>query len=153
MGYTKRQLIDAALEEIGLDPVNFDVDGAEQQKCARRLEALIAKWDAENIPLGYALSDEPEDINIDAESGLRNWAYEAVYLNLAVSIAPTFGKQIMPDTKKAAHQAKIATRAKTYIITQRQYPNTMPVGSGNRRGNSRRNYYIETTYLSEIEDN
>lgn len=153
MGYTKRQLVDAALEEIGLDPVEFDVNGAEYQRCLRRLDAMIANWDGKGLPLGYFLVSNPDEINIDAESGLADWANEAVYLNLAILIAPSFGKQIFPDTKKQARMAKTALYNQTAFRIEMQYPNTFPVGAGNKSWNWKYNrFFYEQEILSEVEE-
>lgn len=152
MGYTKRQLLDAAIEEIGLDPVEFDVTSGEYQKFLRRLEAMINTWSGEGIPLSYNAASNPEDINIDQESGLPDWAYEAVYLNLALAIAPSIGKQSLPDTRKRAYATKNIARRNRALKFEMQYPDTFPVGSGNKPFSKRYNrFFREKTYTTEIE--
>jgi len=123
------------------------------QKCARRLEALIARLDGENIPLSYLLAAEPENIDIDVESGIPDWSYECVYLNLAVQIAPVFQLQLTIDTKKNAKIAKNTARIKTFTLSERQYRDVLPVGAGNKPWQGRYDrFFNETDYLSEVSE-
>lgn len=103
--YSNKNIIDAALEEIGLDPVDFNVNGAEYQKCLRRLDVMMAEWLHNGYDMGYTFATDSSNPDLDAASDLSNFAHQAVYLNLAVKIAPSFGKQIFTDTKESAQQA------------------------------------------------
>jgi hypothetical protein len=53
MGYTKRQFISAAFEEIGLASYVFDLQPEQLQSALRRLDAMMADWNAKGIRLGY----------------------------------------------------------------------------------------------------
>lgn len=148
MGYTNRQLIDAALEEIGLDGVEFDITPSEYQRCLRRLDAMLAGWIARGIDIDYVVSATPESIDIDAESNLDNDAWEAVYLNLAVAIAPSFGKNVMTDTRANAKRALTNLRTSTAVIKQRPFPSTLPKGSGNKTSRYNDNIYYSGTKVT-----
>ena len=51
MGYTKRQIIEAACEEIGLANYAFDMQPEQLQAMMRRLDAMMAEWNAKGIRL------------------------------------------------------------------------------------------------------
>ena len=53
MGYKKRQFISAAFEEIGLASYVFDLQPEQLQSALRRLDAMMADWNAKGIRLGY----------------------------------------------------------------------------------------------------
>ena len=56
MSWTKRQFINAALEEIGLASYVFDIQPEELESALRRLDAMMADWNAKGIRIGYPLS-------------------------------------------------------------------------------------------------
>lgn len=145
MGYTKRQIIDASLEEIGLDPIEFDISSREYQRCARRLDALMASWKSKGIDLGYSVIASPEDIDIDAESNIADYGWQAVFLNLALSIAPTFGKQPLNETKANAKDAYSSLLNTKVEIKKYAYPNTFPKGSGNKPFHTNQDNYFTGT--------
>lgn len=138
MGWLKRELIEQAFTEIGLDPKRFNVEPDDMQSALRQLDTMMATWNGKGIRLGYALPASPSDSDIDAESGLPDLACEAVYLALAIRIAPSFGKQVSPDTKTSAKQAYDAVAL--YVAFPPEQPlRQLPKGAGNkpwRYGNS-----------------
>jgi hypothetical protein len=145
MGYTRRQIINASLEEIGLDPINFDITSSEYQRCLRRLDSLISKWKNKNIDLGYVVSENPSEIDIDAETEIESTAWDAVYLNLAVSIAPSFGKKLFSESLKNAQNAYNILLRKGIASQSVSYPQSLPRGAGSKAfyGN-KSNYFVET---------
>jgi hypothetical protein len=62
MSYTKRQFVDAAFEEIGLASYVFDLTTEELlPRLVRRLDAMMAQWNAKGIRLGYPLPTSAAD--------------------------------------------------------------------------------------------
>ena len=55
MGYTKRQFVEAAHDELGLSSYVFDMPTEQLQKTMRRLDAMMAEWNAKGIRLGYPM--------------------------------------------------------------------------------------------------
>ena len=68
MGYTKRQFISAAFEEIGLASYVFDLQPEQLESALRRLDAMMADWNAKGIRLGYPLPSSPQDSSLDEET-------------------------------------------------------------------------------------
>lgn len=137
--WTKRQLIDEAYSELALAGYVFDISPEEQQTALRRLDTMMATWEAKGIRVGYAFPAGPDDSDLDQASGLPDSAVETVFLNLAIRRAPGMGKQISSDTRKAARDGYDTLLWAAARPQEQQLPNTMPVGAGNRawRGNRR----------------
>lgn len=55
MGWTKRQFVTQAFEEIGLASYVFDLTPEQLDSALRRLDTMIASWNALGIRLGYPL--------------------------------------------------------------------------------------------------
>lgn len=105
MSYTKRQVIQAALSEIGLATYAFDLSADQIEQAAWRLDAMLGEWNARGIRLGYPLPANPNDTDATSDSGVPDSAYEAVITNLAVRLGPSYGKSVSPDTRATARAA------------------------------------------------
>jgi len=64
--------------------------------------------------------------------GLPDIANEAVIMNLAIKIAPSFGKQVMPDTKQGAKMALNTVMARFAEPIPMQLGQNTPLGAGNK---------------------
>lgn len=132
MGYTKRQFIDGACTEIGLANFIFDMQPEQLQAILKRLDAMMAEWNAKGIRLAYPMPGSPQDSDIDAETGVPDRAWEAVITNLALRIAPSFGKSVMPDTRSRAKSSYNTVLMAFSGPIERQFPSTLPAGAGNK---------------------
>lgn len=133
MGWTKRQLIEQAFEELGLSPATYSINEDMLQSALRRLDSMLSAWNAAGIRLGYPLPGSPGDSGIDDDSGIPDAANEAVFLNLAVRIAPGLGKTVTEDTKRSAAESYRALSNKAAMpIPERQFPGELPLGAGNK---------------------
>lgn len=141
MGWTKRQIIDEAFSELALQGYEFDITPEEQQTALRRLDTMMATWDGLGIRVGYLLPSSPDESNIDADSGLPDYAVETTYLHLAMRIAAGFGKQLSADTKRSASEGYKALMARAAMPRQQQFSGTLPVGAGNRSFPTRGPFY------------
>jgi hypothetical protein len=52
MSYSKRQFVEAAFEEIGLASYVFDLQPEQIDSACRRLDTMMAQWNAVGIRLG-----------------------------------------------------------------------------------------------------
>jgi hypothetical protein len=131
--WTKKQIIEQAFEEIGLASYVFDLTADQLQSALRRLDLMVASWQARNIQIGYPLPVSPNNSNIDEEiqTSLNN--NEALVLNLAVRLAPSYGKSLSPDTKanaKLLYDQLLIEAAAPY---EQQFVRTLPLGAGYKR--------------------
>ena len=46
MGYSKRQFVEAAFAEVGLASYVFDLQPQDLEQALRRLDAMMAEWNA-----------------------------------------------------------------------------------------------------------
>jgi hypothetical protein len=132
MGYTRRDIIDASLAEIGYANYAFDMQAEQLEAVKRRLDAMMAEWNAKGIRIGYPLPSSPADSELSDQTSLPDSAWEAVIGNLAVRIAPMFGKQLMPETKRVAKQAYNTLLGLSALPGEMQYPGSLPLGAGNK---------------------
>ena len=143
-GYTKRQLVEAAYEELGMAKYQFDLPPEIYQQACRRLDAMMAQWEGRGIRVPYIFPDSPENTELDEEAGIPDYAHEAVYTNLAIRLAPVHGKVVSRETKKTATEALNTLEARTSKPPpQMQLPGTMPAGAGNKPWRYRQNPFIK----------
>lgn len=141
MGWTKRQFITQAFEEVGLAAYVFDLTPDQLQSALRRLDSMMASWNAKGIRLGYPLPSNPDDSDLDQQTGVPDSANEAIYLNLGIRIAPGFGKTVSVDTKSNAKACYDTLLARAAFPMEQQLPGTMPLGAGNKPWN------LDTTFV------
>lgn len=132
MGYSKRQFVSAAFEEIGLASYAFDLQPQQFESALRRLDAMMADWNGKGIRLGYPLPSSPQFSDLDAQSEVPDSANEAIITNLATRIAPSYGKQVMPQTMVTARNAYQTLLSRATMPFEQQLPGTMPSGAGNK---------------------
>jgi hypothetical protein len=132
MGYSKRQFVAAAFEEIGLASYVFDLQPEQLQSALRRLDAMMADWNGKGIRLGYPLPGSPQDSDLDEPTLVPDSANQAILTNLAIRIAPSYGKVVMPETKAVAKDSYNTLLQRATMPPEQQLPATMPAGAGNK---------------------
>ena len=140
MSFTKRDIVTMAFEEVGLAGYVFDLQPQQLDGALRRLDAMMATWNGKGIRIGYPLPASQSDSDLDEVLGVGDDAHEAMALNLAVRIAPSYGKTVSPDTKAAAKSGfnqLLAQHAKP--IEAQLDASAVPAGAGNRK---QRNTYL-----------
>jgi len=131
--WTKKQIIEQAFEEIGLASYVFDITADQLESALRRLDLMVASWQARNIQIGYPLPASPGNSNIDEQiqTSLNN--NEALVLNLAVRLAPAYGKSVSPDTKATAKLLYDQLLIEAAMPYEQQFVRTLPLGAGYKR--------------------
>lgn len=133
MSWTKREFVVQAFAEIGLASYVFDLTPEQEQTALRQLDSMMATWNARGIRLGYPLPNTPANSSLDEVTTVPDAANETIYQNLAVRIAPGFGKTVSPDTKTNAKAGYIAALTQAAgVPREMQLPNTMGSGAGNK---------------------
>ena len=133
MSWTKRQIIEQAFEEIGLASYIFDLTPDQLESALRRLDLMVGSWYAKNIRIGYPLPSSPQASDIDQEIYTPGNANEALVLNLAVRLAPAYGKGLTPETKANAKLLYDQLLVEAAAPIEQQYPRTLPLGAGYKR--------------------
>jgi hypothetical protein len=133
VSWNKRQFIEAAYEEIGYATYTHDLQPEQLEAAMRRMDAMLATWNAKGIRIGYPIPTSPENSDLDQETNVPDKANEAIYTNLAIRIAPTIGKTASAETKRAAKTGYDALLALSVKPEQMQLPSNMPTGAGNKK--------------------
>lgn len=127
---TKRQFIEAAHSELGLADYVFDLPSEQLQLALHRLDGMMAEWDAMGLRLGYSIPGNLEGGDLDTEAGVPDRAWEAITLNLAIRLAPQFGKQVALETKAGALKSLNMLLGK--VLPGQQSYGRIPAGAGNK---------------------
>jgi hypothetical protein len=130
MSYSKRQFVTAAFEEMGLASYVFDLQPDDLQTAIRRLDSMMAEWNGKGIRLAYPLPGSPQDSDLDEPSQVPDSANEAIITNLAIRLAPGYGKQLLPFTLATAKQGYNTLLSRAAMPEEQQLPGTMPSGAG-----------------------
>jgi len=144
VSWTKQQLIEAALTEIGIASYEYDIQAGELASGLNRLDAMMADWNARGIRLGFPLYSDPDNSSVTEESGLKDSAVEAVIINLAQRLAPSYGRQVSRETKVTAKKAldTLLMRAGVSQPVEKQFPETLPKGAGYKTWRHRRDPFF-----------
>lgn len=130
MSWTKRDFVSQALEEIGLASYVFDLQPEQMDSALKKLDSMMASWAAVGVQVNYPLGANSD---LDDETGVPDAANEAIYKNLAIRIAPSYGKAIGADTRIGAKEAYDALVRLLVVVPQMQLPADMPLGAGHKR--------------------
>ena len=132
MSWTKDEIITAAMTEMGIADYEFDITVEEKQTALRRLDMMMAEWGTRGLRLSYPLSAS----TLDEASNIPDIALEAVVTNLAIRLAPSYGKTLSLDTKVIARKTLTTLYGKYNNPPQVQFPQ-MPRGAGYKATNNR----------------
>lgn len=121
------EILEGAFEAIGIAEYAYALEPSEIASAARRLDAMMAQWKGEGVDLGYtSTAGEPQP---DVDMTTPEWADDAIINNLALKIAPSFGKTPLPGVKGDAKRAYSLAVAKT-LTTPITPINRVPVSGG-----------------------
>jgi hypothetical protein len=133
MAWTKRALVAEAFNELALAGFTFDIGPDEQAQAIRRMDTMVAGWERRGVSIGYALPTSPTASDPGDDSGIPDNAAEAVYLNLARSMAPSYGKQLPLATLQRAKDAFDPLLWDAARPASQQLPAGVPLGAGAMR--------------------
>jgi hypothetical protein len=129
MSYTKRELVKAALTEIGLSSYAFDLSTDQLEQAVARLDSMMAEWNGRGLRLGYPIPSSPGSTDIDADSGIPDSAWEGVITNLGLRLGPSYGKAVSAETKITARHALNTLMARAAMPAEMQL-GPLPAGAG-----------------------
>jgi hypothetical protein len=134
MSYTKRQFVTKAYEKIGLADYVFDLSPEQLQSACEELDALMADWAGKGIRIGWPFAMNPDNSNIDTDTGAPWQANLAIYTNLAITFASNIGKSVPGELLKSASSsyASVLRFAVKSNMVEMQYSSGTPMGAGNK---------------------
>jgi hypothetical protein len=126
---TKRQIILDAFAEIGLASYAFDLSPEQMQAALKQLDRMVSTWSTNGLKMGYF----PTFDDLDEETFTPDASHDALVMNLAVRLAPSYGKTPSPDTKKAARGAlRSLYNLSAAPMPMKMDAHLVPSGQGNR---------------------
>lgn len=128
---TKRDIILAALNEVGIASYQFDIQPDQIMAALGQLDRMMANWTAQGAVVPYVATDSDPDDELTAPTS----AHEAMVLNLAVRLGPSYGRGASPETKAMAKQALDMVRSAYMAVNIPQIQldnNAVPAGAGHR---------------------
>jgi len=121
-------VISGALVLLGIRVAESPIEANESQDGLNALNDMLAEWNTDGIRLGFeTLSGVEEELYVP------DGALGAIKANLAVYIAPEYERSVSPALAQRASDGKRTARS-LEPMGGSQYPDTLPVGSGNRHG-------------------
>ena len=142
MSWTKREFVNAAFEEIGYASYVYGLQPEQLQAALRRLDAMMATWNANGIRIGYPLPGSPGASDLDALTTVPDAANQAIYTNLALVLAPTVGKTVSIESTRAARAAYDALLRLMTQPPKMSFPSTLPAGAGNKPWRERQDPFL-----------
>lgn len=127
---TKADLLDLVFEECGRAGYEFDRSPGEDVSALRRIEALLAEWQAQGLNLGYNFPATFGKSSAAEATGIPDAAMSTVAAWGAFRIAPGMGKTISAETRKAMNDGLAFLRAETATIPEMLFPRTTGRGIG-----------------------
>ena len=142
MGWTKGQFVLAAFEEIGLGDYAFDLSPEQMQSALVRLDVMIGGWNKVNIHWPF---EPPNEIDQNTDTKAPIYSLRAIITNLAIEIAPSYGKVISKDTKEASITAyQVLLNSSVDLPPTKAIPQMLRGAGAKNRG---------SLLTSEIKDN
>jgi hypothetical protein len=129
MSWTKGEIVRDVFTEMGIASYEFDVTPEETTSAIRRLDTMMAEWEARGLRLSYPQPSSADGSSSDEESNVPDYALDAIITNLAIRLAPSYGKGLSPDTKMTARRALSILYSKS-TKPQQQQKLSMPKGAG-----------------------
>lgn len=144
MSWTKRQYVLQAFRKAGLAAYVFNLTPDQFQSALVDLDSMMATWNSRGIRIGYPLPSSQASSDLGDETNVPDSANEAIYTNLAIKLAPDFGKVIMPDVKQTAKMSYDNLLSLANFPMEMQLPGTMPSGAGNKPWRNTDNPFLNT---------
>lgn len=126
---TVTEVVTGALELLEVKAAESAITPAEVEDGRVSLNDMMNEWNVNGINVGYETLDNVEDqLYVDAGS------LGAIKSNLAVYVAPGYGRPVSVELRQRANDGKRSLRG-SIKLNSSQYPDTLPVGSGNEDNN------------------
>jgi len=135
MSWTMRQIIVKAFGELGLASYVFNLTADELQDALSDLDTMMGTWTTRNIIFTPTVYPQPATLgagSLDDPTNAPDDALAPMFLNLALRLAPSFGKTPSPDTRADA-KSTYTTMLGQFIAMPQVSLNKTIKGAGAKR--------------------
>jgi len=126
---TVLNVVTGALQLLMIRVAESAITPSEAEDGLTALNDMMNEWNVDGINIGYETLD-----NTDDELFVQLGSLGAMKANLAVYIAPEYGREVTPALQLRADRSKKSLRA-SIPINASEFPDTLPIGSGNEDNN------------------
>jgi len=126
MATTAAQLLKQSLQEILVQASEAPLESDEYRDAIFVMNSWMAGLEADGVDLGYTPVDSLSDV-ITVPAG----AIMGMVSNVAILIAPQFGRPISFELQKKAKKGMATMYRLGQAVTVTEFPSTLPRGSGN----------------------
>lgn len=125
----KVDIIKDAYSQLRISGITTNPTPSDLETALIRLENMVAEW-RQKISINYAFEDCPDP---NTETNVKRSFWHCLATNLAVRLIPDFNKQVPQSLMNQAVQSYSSMVGSVAMdrINQVDYPNRMPMGSGN----------------------
>lgn len=131
MGYTKLDFVKMAFNALNLADYVYSLSADQLNACAVQLDAMMGQLNI-YLRFPYPFASSPSTLDINRDSNIPDWANEAIYTNLAVRLASSYGAVVPIETKTIAKQGWAKIVAQGTNLTPMQYQMSTIAGAGNK---------------------
>lgn len=132
------EIVNSALELLNLKSPVLAVDPEHQKRAFSAFKNMLYTWEKNGMDLALDIPSDIEDELDEAE-----WLTKVLEFQLAVEAAPRLRAKVSDDVASIAKDAYDTLLIHSIDETNVKYPNTLPLGQGNRRGPYSRTYFSE----------
>ena len=148
MSESAGDIIKDSLGEVTLYGAEATIESVDAQLAIRYMNRMMAAFDADGIDLGYTeVSGLADEVTVPAG------AMNGVVTQLAIMLWNQFSEDgIPPDLVARGVSGKNTMRNITVTVGASEYPDTLPVGSGNEGDGTYINHFypdLQDTILAE----
>ena len=122
---TVTEIVKGALLLLEIKVAEAAITGAEAEDGRVALNDMMNEWNVNGINVGYETLD-----NADDELFVDLGAIGAIKANLAVYIAPEYGRSVGEELRLRARRSKRSLRG-SIDLKPTEFPDSLPIGSGN----------------------
>jgi hypothetical protein len=124
---TAQQVVDGAAEELGIKTAEIALEANDFDAIFNRMNDMLSEWAAVGLaPAFESVTDGNDEVLIDRAS------VAAVKYNLALRSASAFQRPVSQALAGMADDALTRWQASSTFIGGTAYPDSLPLGSGNR---------------------
>ena len=126
---TVTEIVTGALQLLEVKVAEAAITPAEAEDGRTALNDMMNEWNVDGINIGYETLDNVED-----DLFVTLGSIGAIKANLAIYIAPEYGRLVSDSLVSRAKISKRSVRA-SIKLNGSQFPDTLPIGSGNEISN------------------